>query len=38
MAQTAEDMAMIIKCMAGFDEKDSTSVDQPVPDYTANIK
>lgn len=36
-AQTAEDIALALKSMAGFDPKDSTSVDKPVPDYLANI-
>jgi aspartyl-tRNA(Asn)/glutamyl-tRNA(Gln) amidotransferase subunit A len=37
-AQTAEDAALLLKVMAGFDEKDSTSIDQPVPDYSATLK
>jgi aspartyl-tRNA(Asn)/glutamyl-tRNA(Gln) amidotransferase subunit A len=36
-AQTAEDIAMVLNVMAGFDPKDSTSVDKPVPDYTKNL-
>lgn len=36
-AQTAEDIALIMNTMAGFDTKDSTSVDLAVPDYTANL-
>lgn len=35
--QTAEDAAMLLNTMAGFDEKDSTSVNHPVPDYTASL-
>lgn len=35
--QTAEDAALLLNVMSGFDEKDSTSVDQPVPDYSANL-
>ena len=35
--QTAEDSALMLNVMAGFDEKDSTSVDKEVPDYTANL-
>jgi aspartyl-tRNA(Asn)/glutamyl-tRNA(Gln) amidotransferase subunit A len=38
MAQTAEDLALLLNVMAGFDERDSTSVDHPVPDYTASLK
>ena len=37
LAKTAEDAALLIKCMAGFDEQDSTSVNEPVPDYTATL-
>src|SRR5690554_6418247 len=35
MARTAEDCAMLLQAMAGFDERDSTSVEHPVPDYSA---
>ena len=34
---TAEDAAMLLNVMAGFDERDSTSVDVDVPDYTATL-
>ncbi|MCG8672892.1 MAG: Asp-tRNA(Asn)/Glu-tRNA(Gln) amidotransferase subunit GatA, partial [Pseudomonadales bacterium] len=37
MTQTAEDAALMLKAMAGFDQRDSTSIDQPVPDYSAAI-
>ncbi len=37
MTQTAEDAAMVLNHMAGFDPKDSTSLDHPVPDYTATL-
>ncbi|ONM44544.1 aspartyl/glutamyl-tRNA amidotransferase subunit A [Halopseudomonas pachastrellae] len=37
MARTAEDCALMMQVMAGFDAKDSTSVDQPVPDYSAAL-
>ncbi|MDX1269685.1 MAG: amidase family protein, partial [Oceanisphaera sp.] len=37
MAQSAEDCAHLLGAMAGFDERDSTSIDQAVPDYTANL-
>src|SRR5690606_7744731 len=37
MARSAEDCAMLMQAMAGFDERDSTSVDQPVPDYSAEL-
>jgi aspartyl-tRNA(Asn)/glutamyl-tRNA(Gln) amidotransferase subunit A len=37
MAQTAEDCALLLQAMAGFDERDSTSVDLPVPDYHSSL-
>lgn len=37
MARSAEDAALLLQTMAGFDPKDSTSVDQPVPDYSATL-
>jgi aspartyl-tRNA(Asn)/glutamyl-tRNA(Gln) amidotransferase subunit A len=37
MTQTAEDAALFLQAMAGFDERDSTSVDKAVPDYTAGL-
>ncbi|SFV88417.1 Aspartyl-tRNA(Asn) amidotransferase subunit A @ Glutamyl-tRNA(Gln) amidotransferase subunit A [hydrothermal vent metagenome] len=37
MAQTAEDVALTLNVMAGFDEKDSTSAERDVEDYTANL-
>ncbi|MDF1582169.1 MAG: Asp-tRNA(Asn)/Glu-tRNA(Gln) amidotransferase subunit GatA [Methyloprofundus sp.] len=37
IAQTAEDAALMLQAMAGFDPKDSTSVDCAVPDYSANL-
>lgn len=37
MARTAEDCAMLLQAMAGFDEKDSTSVEKDVPNYTAHL-
>ena len=35
--QTAEDAALMLKVMSGFDEKDSTSVERDVPDYTTDL-
>ncbi len=35
LARTAEDCALLLGAMAGFDLRDSTSVDRPVPDYVA---
>ena len=37
MSRSAEDAALLMNVMAGYDEKDSTCVDQPVPDYTATL-
>ena len=37
LARTAEDCALLLQAMAGFDAKDSTSVDQPVDDYLAAL-
>jgi aspartyl-tRNA(Asn)/glutamyl-tRNA(Gln) amidotransferase subunit A len=37
MTRTAEDAALLLNVMAGFDERDSTSLDQAVPDYTATL-
>jgi aspartyl-tRNA(Asn)/glutamyl-tRNA(Gln) amidotransferase subunit A len=37
MTRSAEDAAIMLQTMAGFDEKDSTSVDIPVPDYRAGL-
>ncbi|MDN6319931.1 MAG: Asp-tRNA(Asn)/Glu-tRNA(Gln) amidotransferase subunit GatA [Marinobacter sp.] len=37
MARTAEDNALMLNVMAGFDPKDATSVDRAVPDYTATL-
>ena len=37
MARTAEDCALMMQVIAGFDAKDSTSVDQPVPNYSAAL-
>jgi aspartyl-tRNA(Asn)/glutamyl-tRNA(Gln) amidotransferase subunit A len=34
---TAEDAALVLREMAGFDPNDSTSVDTPVPDYVAAL-
>ena len=34
-ARTVEDCAILLGSMAGFDPKDSTSADQPVPDFAA---
>ncbi len=38
LTHSAEDAALLMNAMAGFDERDSTSVDEPVPDYTATLE
>src|SRR6201996_4061294 len=35
--RSAEDAAAVLAVMAGFDPKDSTSVDTPVPDYVGGL-
>ncbi|WP_254517640.1 amidase family protein, partial [Salmonella enterica] len=37
LARTAEDCAILLQGMAGFDKQDSTSIDEPVPDYSASL-
>ena len=37
MARTVEDCAVMLQSMAGYDPKDSTCVDMPVPDYRAAL-
>ena len=37
-ARSAADAAAVLKAIAGFDERDSTSVDAPVPDYPALLE
>jgi aspartyl-tRNA(Asn)/glutamyl-tRNA(Gln) amidotransferase subunit A len=37
MARTAEDCALLLAAMAGFDPNDSTSVERPVDDYTGAL-
>jgi aspartyl-tRNA(Asn)/glutamyl-tRNA(Gln) amidotransferase subunit A len=36
-ARTVRDTAILMRSMAGYDPKDSTSVNQPVPDYEASV-
>ena len=38
MARSAADMALLLQAMAGFDPRDSTSIDRPVPDYSAALE
>lgn len=37
MTQTAADAALMLNAMAGHDAKDSTSITDPVPDYSARL-
>jgi aspartyl-tRNA(Asn)/glutamyl-tRNA(Gln) amidotransferase subunit A len=37
LTYTAKDAALVLREMAGFDPRDSTSVDTPVPDYVATL-
>src|SRR3954470_14829566 len=37
ISQSAEDAGMVLEAMSGFDPRDSTSVDTPVPNYTAGL-
>ena len=36
--RTVEDAAILLQAIAGYDPKDSTSLNVPVPDYTKNLK
>ena len=38
MAHSAEDCALLLGAMAGFDERDSTSLPRPTEDYTRELK
>ena len=37
LARSAEDAALLLEAMSGFDPNDSTSVDRPVPNYAAEL-
>ena len=37
MAKSAEDCALLLNTMAGFDTRDSTSLDRPIEDYTRDL-
>ena len=37
LARSADDLALILQSMAGFDENDSTSINKPIPDYSAAL-
>ena len=38
MAQSAEDCALLVNTMAGFDAKDSTSIETSLPDYRSGLE
>ena len=38
MGRSAEDVAMLLNAMAGFDKRDSTSLDRPAEDYTRSLE
>jgi aspartyl-tRNA(Asn)/glutamyl-tRNA(Gln) amidotransferase subunit A len=38
ITRTVEDAAIMLKTMAGFDPRDTTSVDMPVPDYEKGLR
>ena len=38
LARCAEDLGMLLNVMAGFDARDSTSLDRPVEDYTRDLE
>ena len=38
MARTVEDCAILLQAIAGYDPRDSGSVEQPIPDYRAALK
>jgi len=38
LTRSAEDSALLLGAMAGFDPRDSTSVELPVPDYAATLE
>ncbi|RZU00969.1 Asp-tRNA(Asn)/Glu-tRNA(Gln) amidotransferase subunit GatA [Rivibacter subsaxonicus] len=38
IARSAEDCALLLQAMSGYDERDSTSAEQPVPDFAAALR
>ena len=38
ITRSAEDAALLLGVMAGFDERDSTCIDHPVPDYVGGLQ
>ena len=37
MARTVEDCALLLQALAGYDPRDSGSIEQPIPDYRAAL-
>ncbi len=37
LARNAEDAALVLQAMSGFDQRDSTSLDLPAPDYMSGL-
>lgn len=37
LARNAEDAALVLQTMSGFDQRDSTSLNLPVPDYVSSL-
>ncbi len=37
ITRSVRDAAIMLRSMAGYDQKDSTSVDMPIPDYEASV-
>ena len=38
MARTVEDCAILLQAIAGYDSRDSGSIEQPIPDYRAALR
>ena len=38
LSRTVKDSAILLQAIAGYDPKDSTSLNVPIPDYIANLK
>ena len=38
LARTAEDAALLLEVLAGYDPQDSTSINRPVPPYTQTVR
>ena len=38
LARSAEDLGLLLNVMAGFDARDSTSLDRPAEDYTSDLE